>query len=285
MKFASDQALRAARNCGIAMLLIAALSPLSAFAQSLRARDRGFWVAESADITVPADEGIVIMLIRTVAPGAGNALAQNDQTTQRVTQALKDLHLEGKYKFSANRFNNAGVPPVALRAYQPGSAPFSPRLYGPGTPCESSIFEVSKYVLVTFDSSDLADSNFDRTLASTIDALLDAGALQPELRTEAAQTRSGGTVFFTLKDRQPVQLEAIREATARARAQAEEVAKSSSFKLGRIIDARVNRPLELQLPRVQEITILDEIGLRFYSDSKDAVTNPAMFAVQFSIKK
>ena len=68
MKFASDQALRAARNCGIAMLLIAALSPLSAFAQSLRARDRGFWVAESADVTVPADEGIVIMLIRTVAP-------------------------------------------------------------------------------------------------------------------------------------------------------------------------------------------------------------------------
>jgi uncharacterized protein DUF541 len=285
MKLATDQGLRIARDCGIAMLLITALSPVSAFAQSDRAKNRGFWVAASAEVTVPADEGIVIMLIRTVAPGAGNTLAQNEQTTQRVTQALDDLHLEGKYRFSANRFNNASVPPVALRAYQPGSAPFSPRLYRPGTPCESSSFEVSRYVLVTFDSSDLADSNFERTLASTIDALLDAGALEPELRTEAAQTRSGGTVFFALKDPQPVQLEAIREATARARAQAEEVAKSSGFRLGGIIDARVNRPLELQLPRVQELTILDEIGLRFYSDSKDAVTIPATFAVQFSTKK
>lgn len=283
MKSATDRGLRFAGNCGIAMLLIAALTPMSAFAQSDRAKVRGFWVAASAAVTVPADEGIVIMLIRTVAPGAGNALAQNDQTTQRVTQAPNDLHLEGKYKFSADRFNNDGVSPLALRAYQPGSAPFSPRLYRPGTPCES--FEVSKYVLVTFDSSDLADPNFNGTLASTVDALLDAGAQQPELQTDAAQTRSGRTVFFTLKDPQPVQLEAIREATARARAQAEEVAKSSGFKLGGIIDARVNRPMELQLPRVQELTILDEIGLRFYSDSKDAITIPATFAVQFSTKK
>jgi len=281
MKLATDQGLRIARNAGIAMLLIATLSPMPAFAQSDRAKNRGFWVAASSEVTVPADQGIVIMLIRTAASGAGNALAQNDQTTQRVTQALNDLHLEGKYRFSANRFNNAGVSAVGLRAYQPGSAPFSPRL---GPPCEST-FEVSKYVLVTFNTSDLADSNFDRTLASTIDALLDAGALQPELRTEGAQTRSGGTVFFTLKNPQPVQLAAIREATVRARAQADEVAKSSGFKVGEIIDARVNRPMELQLPHLQELTILDEIGLKFYSDSKEAVTIPATFAAQFSTKK
>lgn len=273
----------ASRKCFIAMVLIVALSPMCAFAQSDRAKDRGFWVAASSEVTVPADEGIVIMVIRSAAPGADNALAQNQQTTQQVMRTLNDLHLEGKYRFTANRLSNTSDAPAVFHPYQTGSAPFSPSLYRPGSSCDRPTFQVSKYVLVTFDASDLADPEFDRTLAATIDALTDAGALQLELPAEATQTRS--PVFFALKDSQPAQLGAIRQASERARAQAEEVAKSLGVKLGPIIDARVNRPLELQLPRVQQLTILDEVGLRFYSNSKDAVSIPATFAVQFSTKK
>lgn len=286
MKLIAHQGLRIARNAGIAMLLIAALSPMSAFAQSDGIKNRGFWVAASAEVTVPADEGIVIMAIRAAGPEASNALAQNEQITQRIRVVLDHLQLQGKYKFSANRFGDANGTRTAetLRPYQLGNAPFSPGLYRPGVPCGSDTFEVTKYVLVTFDSSDLADPTFDGTLAATIDSLAHAGAQPAEVTIEAAQTRSSGTVFFTLKDPQPVQLKAIRQATERARAQAEEIARTSGVKLGGIIDARVNRPLELQLPR-GEFTVLDEIGLRFYSNSKDAITIPATFAVQYSTKK
>jgi uncharacterized protein YggE len=285
MKFVSHRGLTAARTCGIAMLVIVGFGPLSAFAQSDRARERGFWVAASASVTVPADEGIVIMAIRAAGPEASNALAQNEQITQRITVVLDHLQLQGKYKFSANRFGDASGTRTAAtsRAYQLGNAPFSPGLYRPGVPCGSDI-EVTKYVLVTFDSSDLADPTFDGMLAATIDSLVHAGAQPAEVTMEAAQTRSSGSVFFTLKDPQPVQLKAIRQATERARAQAEEIARTSGVKLGGIIDARVNRPLELQLPR-GEFTVLDEIGLRFYSNSKDAITIPATFAVRYSTKK
>lgn len=233
---------------------------------------------------MPADEGIVVMLIRTAAPSSAQALAQNEQTTRQVTQALDDLHLRGKYKFTANRFNRANATQAAFHPDQRDGAPLSLRLYRPTTLCEPSGFEVSKYIVVTFDDAELADPAFDGTLAATIDTLTTAGALQPEL-PQAVQTNRSGPVFFTVKDPQPVQLEGIRRATERARAEAEDVAKSAGVKLDAIIDARVNRPLELQLPREQELTILNELGVRFYSNSRDAVTIPATFAVHYATRK
>lgn len=147
------------------------------------------------------------------------------------------------------------------------------------------------YVIVTFDEEDLAKSTFDEKLAETKDGLKSAGAQEAEIYAHPASAQDGVApvlltepVLFTVKDPQPALLEATRRAHSQAEALGQEVARNSKLRIRGILDARVNRPLEVQLPRQQDINILDELNIRYYSASKDGVTIPATFAVKFRIK-
>lgn len=257
------------------MLLAVAFSSTLAFAQAKRTRIHGFWVAGSAEATVKADEAIVFMVIRSSAPVAADAISQNDVITQQVEQVLGRMGLAGKYKFSALHLGSGAAP-----ALVPVFTPYNPRV-PQHRPCG---YEATKYVFVTFDESDLSNPLFDQELAGTIDGLTRAGAQQPEILSQAALTKSIGPVLFTVKDPGPALLEATRQAMDRARALGEEVAKNSGVKLTGIIDARVNRPLEVSLPRQQELNVLDELHLQYYGTSKDSVRIPATFAVEYSAK-
>jgi hypothetical protein len=156
---------------------------------------------------------------------------------------------------------------------------FTPRGFG-----QPHCFEVKRYVIVTFDESDLVKPGFDKTLASAIDGLTNAGAQQPQPPPQLAGAPTVGSVLFTLKDPEPVVLDTIHQAMERAKVLGEEVARNSGRKLGPILDARVNRPLMLELPRQQDLTVFDELEVRYYGTSKDAVTIPATFAVEYSTK-
>jgi uncharacterized protein YggE len=272
MNGVSMQSVAFTKVFGVLILLAAAIFPAMAFGQVKKTKFHGFWVAGSSRVTVKPDEAVVFMVIRGCGRVATDALTQNERITRQVEQAVHELGLKGKYRFSANRFSSGGSPTPVFRSFNPGV------LESPGN------FEVKKYVFVTFDEADLSKPGFDQILADTIDGLTNAGAQQSEILPQLAQTRITSPVLFTVKDPGPALLEAVREAQERARALGQEVARESGVKLHGIIDARVNRPLELSLPRQQEPTILDELHVQYYSLSKEGVTIPATFAVEYSAK-
>jgi hypothetical protein len=272
MNRVSIQSVAFTKVFGVLILLAAAIFPAMAFGQAKKTKIHGFWVAGSSAVTVKPDEAVVFMVIRGSGRSATDALTQNERTTQQVEQAADELGLKGKYRFSANRFSSGGSPMAAFRSFNPGV------LQSPGS------FEVKKYVFVTFDDADLAKPGFDQILANAIDALTGAGAQQSEILPQLPQARITSPVLFTVKDPGPAMLEAVRQAQVRARALGQEVARDSGVKLHGIIYARVNRPLEVTLPRQQEPTILDELHVQYYSLSKEGVTIPATFAVEYSAK-
>ena len=226
MKRIFGQADRFARAFCVVLLLVGVSIPSIAFGQTKRTKIQGFWVAGSAAVTVKPDEAIVFMIVRGTAPTAAEALAQNERIAQQVDVAMEEMGLKGKYRFSASHFSSGGDPVTGLR-------PFVSR--GLQQP---SHFAVTKYVFVIFGEPDLANSAFEQTLAATIDGLTRAGAQQLELPPQLTLVKISGPVLFTVKDPVPALLEAVRQATERARALGQEVARNSGVKLAGIIDAR-----------------------------------------------
>ncbi len=261
-------------------VLVLAMAPTASFGQAKRTRIHGFWVAGSAEVTVKADEAIVYMVIRTSGSNVEIAVDKNEQLTRDVGNALDAIGLAGKYKFSANHFNSPrAFPRLFVPPTRPYTAPYFSR-----APEQTCSFEVTKHAFVNFDEEDLAAPDFDVTLARTIDTLTLVGAQQPEITPYFPQTRISGPVIFTVRDPGTALREAIRLAQEKAQALGEDVAKNSGVRITGILDARVNRPLEVMLPRQQELNVLDELQVRYYSSSKDAVTIPATFAVEYSAK-
>jgi hypothetical protein len=144
--------------------------------------------------------------------------------------------------------------------------------------------QVSRYVLVTFDATDLDLPDIDQILAQTINALKMAGAQQVDSQPRNPAGGEDATVIYTVQDPNPALLEANRLAAARAHAKADAEAKILGVRITGILDARVNRPLELTLPRLQTLSIPDELHLQYYSTSKDGLRIPATFAVEYSIR-
>ncbi len=258
------------------MFLGAVFCTTNAFGQENRTKIHGFWVAGAASVTVKADEAIVFMVIRGSGRTAADAMAQNERISAQVERAMGGLGLKGKYRFSANRFIPAGATPAGLG--------FRPYAFDPRGPERGLGFEVTKYVFITFDEADLLSPAFDDRLAATIDGLAEAGAQQLQMPPQLAQLRISGPVLFTVKNPGPAMSEAVRQAEARAFSMGREVAKNSGLKLGKILDARVNRPLEVGLPRLQEASVLEELQLQYYGTTKDGVTIPATFAAEYSTK-
>lgn len=258
--------------CILAAMCVVVLFPSAAIGQA-KSKIQSFWVTGTSSVSVKADRAIIVMEIRTSLGLAGDAIAANDQVTEAIAQELKHRGLDGKYRFSGTHYLSKGASLVIQRPYVPAT-------FGQQPTC----LEVKKYVFVTFDEPDLANPAFDDTLAGTIDALKRAGAREPEQSPQPAGTGLAGPVWFTVKDPQPVVMAAIRQAMDQAWALGQEVAKNSGRKLGPIIDARVNRPMMVELPRQQDLTVFDELNLKYFSTSKDAVTIPATFAAEYSTK-
>jgi hypothetical protein len=265
----------------VAAFVCAAWLPVCAVAQTKKTKIHGFWVAASASVTVRADEAILFLAIPGRAEDAAGALAENDRITRQVEKALVGQGLKGKYRFTANQYIFLGAIGMGPALALPMGTPLRP--YYPRRELQSFCFEVQKYVIVTFTEKDIPSEAFDQILADAIDALIRAGARQPELPPQFS-LKIRGPVVFTVKDPGPALLEAVHKATGEAVRMAQEVARNSGVKLGRILDARVNRPLEVPLGRQQEPEIFDELHVQYWSASKDAVIIPATFAAEYSTK-
>lgn len=256
---------------GFALLTVASFSAPIVWGQTGQTQRRGFWVAGSAEVTVRADEAIVIMVVRASAPVASEAYARNEQITGAVEQTLEDLSLNGKYRFSGDQFDFARIPYAPVGTYiQPGR--------------QSPFPEVTKYVFVTFDEPDLSNATFEQKLASTIASLTQAGATAPTVFPQGVLPQGIATVVFAVKEPGPALLEATAQAIDQAKSMGRETAKRLGVRITGVIDARINRPLEVALPRQQDLNVINELNLKYYSASKDQVTIPATCALEYSIK-
>ena len=198
---------------------------------------RGFWVAGAAEVTVRADEAIVVMGIRTSAPTVIDAYNQNETTTQQVAQTLDELGLNGKYRFSGDRFDSPGTLRTPTPPYfQLGGQQRTPAV-------------VTKYVFVTFGEPEISNVSFEQKLASTVASLSEAGAAPAAtVGPPTIMLQATPTVIFTVKDPDSALSEATSEAIQRARATGQQTAKQLGVRINGIIDARINRPLEIALP-------------------------------------
>jgi uncharacterized protein YggE len=257
---------------GILVAFTVALSASPVFGQAKPNKIRSFWVTGTSAVTVKADRALVVREIRTSSPRLEDALCEIERVSKVIAQEFEQRGLAGKFRFTANHYFAGGVPLG------------EPRTFAMRTSSKTYCFEVKKYVIVTFDESDVVAPGFDDTVTSAVDVLTNAGAQLAELPFSVGDTRFAEPVLFTLKDPQPIVLEAIRLAMDQARIMGEEVAKNSGRKLGPIIDARVNRPMTVELPRQRDLTVFDELNWKYFGSSKDAVTIPATFAVQYSTK-
>ena len=259
-------------TCTLAAMSVLVLFPSTATGQTKQSKIQSFWVTGTSSVTVKADRAMVVMEIRSSSPRLDGALCELNRIQNQVTLGFEEQGLAGKFRFTANHYFADGMAVVEPRTF---SLRKSPKTYS---------FEVKQYAIVTFDESDLAKPGFDDRLTGAVDVLLNAGAQLAELPFNVGETRFAGPILFTLKDPQPVVLEAIQQAMDEARRVGQHVAKSSGRRLGPIIDARVNRPMMVELPRQQDLTVFDELSLKYFSTSKDAVTIPAMFAAEYSTK-
>jgi len=258
---------------GFALLILFACVAPAARGQS--SSHRGFWVAGSAETTVKADEAIIVLAIEGSAPDATDAYAQNETMTDHIAQVLDDLGLTAEYRFSSDRFES----PALTRT------PATPFLQARAI--HASSFAVTKYVFVTFGGPEVSGASFDQKLASTVASLTANGATAvawpPGLPAPGRSMQSAATVIFTVKDPGPVLSETTNEAIRRAQTAGKQTAKQLHVHIKGILDARINRPLEIALPRQQDLSIADELNLRYYSTSRN-VTIPATCAIEFAIR-
>jgi Protein of unknown function (DUF541) len=269
----------------IASLAIAVVAIPPASAQGNRPGAPGFWVTGVSEVTVSADEAIVIMQVRGTGRTASDALAVNDDLTRQISDALDARNFRGKYTFTANQLIDPQGPQSGPRVFQPSAQTLPMHPYRPSLQMAGANFQVVKYVILNFSGAELTSSNFDAALAIAIDALTAVGAEPFSPWNSQQPLTAAGSVLYTLKNPERAQLEAIRIAAANARMQAEEVARDEGFKLGGVLDAGVNRPLLVQLPPQQDLTIFDALHIHYYSSTRDAVSIPATYAVEYAVKK
>jgi uncharacterized protein YggE len=271
-----------ARTLALGALVIS-LAPVQAFAQQDRRNDRGFWVTGTSEVTVRPDEALIVMQLRSTGPTVAEAFDSSEQTIQQLSQSLNSSGLQLKYTFTSSRVSSWASGNRLAPLYQPRLAPQPMRPFQPAFQLCGT--EAIRYVIVTFDADDLAGPGFEKRAAVAIDTLVKGGAEPAHLSSRGDAIATVGPLLFTLKIPENAELESVRLAQARAKQQAEHVAAEGGFKLGGIIDARVNRPLMVTLPQQQDLSILDELHIRVFSASKDAITIPATFAVEYAVRK
>lgn len=164
-------------------------------------------VTGEARLERPADQLRLTLAVVSEAPQAAAALAQNSELMQRVLEALTGAGLGGG-EVETGRF---AVSPRYARRPPEARVDWEPEIAG---------YRVENSILVATERLELA--------GKLIDVAVRAGA------------NSVQSIAFGLADDRAYRAEAIREATAHARADARAVAEASGVRLGRLLSARLD---------------------------------------------
>jgi uncharacterized protein YggE len=222
-------------------------------------------VSGSGEAFAKPDLGIMIMTIRSTAPIADEAVAENGRKAKAVESALAALgYAPQGYEISSVTFGHAGGP-----------------FYGPN---QSGIvaYEASQYVYVFFEAADLSDvARLTGKTAAVIEALRKAGAVPGNIENPLLPTTQGALIVYTIKDSAGYERQALQKAIARAREAARDVAKGLGVQ---IIGVR-NFRTDYFMGNMQFGSIaLEGLSYNFYSTKSDEVKIRANATVDYDFK-
>jgi uncharacterized protein YggE len=192
-----------------------ALTACFAGAQSTN-NERTIAASGTARTEVRADTAILFLVVRSTAPVAAEALAQNQAKDREIEKAAATLGLRDKARLTGSRIASA-----------------TPANYGP-SPQTLSGYEASQYLYVFFEAADFKDRDaFDRRVAGAIDEFRKAGAaVYDRPVNRVCQGQSPCSVAFAIRDHAAMIKGLLPEALRNARTSAEQAAQVAGVQLG-----------------------------------------------------
>jgi uncharacterized protein YggE len=222
-------------------------------------------VTRGGDAYAKPDLGIMVMTIRSSAPIAEEAVAENGRKAKAVESALTGLGFAPNgYKITSVAFGQAGGP-----------------RYGPSQP-EIVAYEASQFVYVFFEASDLTDvAQLTVKTAAVIEALRKAGAAPGNADNPRLPPMQGALIIYTVKDSVEYERQALQQALARAKDAAQDIAKGMGIQITGLRNVRTGG-LSGNLQRGN--IALEGLSYRFYSTKSDELGIHASATVDYDFK-
>jgi uncharacterized protein YggE len=213
------------------------------------------------------DLGIMVMTIRSTAPIAEEAVAENGRKAKAVESGLAALgYAPQGYKISSVTFGHAGGP-----------------FYGPSQPGIVA-YEASQFVYVFFEAADLSDvALLTEKTAKVIEALRKAGAVPHDIEGPRLPTSPNALIIYTMKDSEQYERQALQQAIGRARDAAQEIAKAMGVQITGLRNIKSGYLGGNYMPRSGNIA-LEGLPYRFYSTKNDEVRIHANATVDYDFK-
>jgi uncharacterized protein YggE len=213
------------------------------------------------------DLGIMVMTIRSTAPIAEEAVAENGRKAKAVESALAALgYAPQGYKISSVTFGHAGG-----------------RSYGLNQP-EMVAYEAAQFVYVFFEAADLSDmAQLTEKTAAVIEALRKAGAVPHDIEGPRLPNAPNALIIYTMKDSEQYERQALQQAIGRARDAAQDIAKAIGVQVTGLRNITSGYLGGNYMPRSGDIA-LEGLPYRFYSTKSDEVRIHANATVDYDFK-
>ena len=213
------------------------------------------------------DLGIMVMTIRSTAPIAEEAVAENGRKAKAVESALAALGYDPQgYKISSVTFGHAGGQSFGLN--QP----------------EMVAYEASQFVYVFFQAAELGDvAQLTGKTAAVIEALRKAGAVPQDIEGPRLPNAPNALIIYTLKDSEQYERQALQQAIGRARDAAQDIAKAIGVQITGLRNIQSGYLGGNYMPRSGNIA-LEGLPYRFYSTKSDEVAIRANATVDYDFK-
>ena len=228
-------------------------------------------VSRSGQAFAKPDVGILAMTIRTPAPIAEEAVAENERKAKEAGQALATLgYAPGTgYQITSVTFGQVGG---------------NPMMYGPSE-SDSRGYQANQYVFVFFDAADLSDpTKLAAKSAAAMEALRKAGAVPGNTASARAPILSGGgMIIYAVKDSDEYEKQAVQEALGRDREAAQGIAKVMQVRITGLRSIRVGGLVGTLLSQ-SGLPYLESLPYHFYSTKSDEIKIGANATVDYDFK-
>jgi uncharacterized protein YggE len=236
-------------------------------AESQTAQDHVITVGGEGEAYAKPDLGIMVMTIRSSAPVAEEAVAENGRKAKAVESALAALGYAPKgYKITSVTFGHGG-----------GTS------YGPNQP-EIVAYEASQSVYVFFEAADLSDAaHLTEKTAAVIEGLRRAGAVPGNAEGLRLPRAQAGLIIYTVKDFEIYERQALKQALGRARVAAQDITKGMGGQITGVRNVTASYLGGDYGPRSGQIP-LEGLPYRFYSTKSDEIEIHASASIDYDFK-
>jgi uncharacterized protein YggE len=228
-------------------------------------------VSRSGQAFAKPDVGILAMNIRTPAPIAEEAVAENERKAKEAGQALAALGyaLGTGYQITSVIFGQVGGNPM-----MPGPSESEGRGY-----------QATQYVFVFFAAADLSDpTKLAAKSAAAMEALRKVGAVPANTASaRAPMVSGGGMIIYAVKDSDAYENQAVQEALGRDRVAAQGIAKAMHVQITGLRNVKVGY-LAGTLLSQSGLPYLESLPYHFYSTKSDEIKIGAGATVEYDFK-